>query len=159
VPTSRLDAAIFDSRYEYPTRFAAALDAMVPTYKTQSDVSRVWYAQLRDLLSAPSSRLIGLTNDSDFFILSQLAVGLGRQGRRLSEHDARRRETLAHRIHCGATTEQLPQLASARDWTGAIAAMAVAAAEPFRAASPLRIDTDIHRSDDFPGYLVAWVIE
>ncbi len=70
--------AIFDSSYPESLAFANTAQIAESSPKDiQSDLSKLWYGQLRDQLLTNPSPLIGLTSRRDLFCLEELARDVG----------------------------------------------------------------------------------
>ena len=103
----------------------------------------------------------GLTRDSHYFIIEQLAVGYGYRGGYLGVHDYRN-GALRHTLRGAHHT--LPVLASAMAAATANWTQTLAAAVPLLAATTTRdhhleLRTAVTRPADSGGYLVSWCLQ
>ncbi|WP_168793474.1 hypothetical protein [Paraburkholderia aromaticivorans] len=78
--------AVVDSTLAYGAAFAGyAAHRQLPVFETGDDIGALWYTTLAPLLCATptstptllSASLIGLTRESDYFVLNQLAKSAG----------------------------------------------------------------------------------
>lgn len=153
--------AVFDQRYRDSRLFASALGARgAEIHATEQDLSRLWFAGLRERLAAPGARIAGMTPYSDLFIMSSFAAELGRKVRFEAWHDCRGCETFTHSLKAGALTPAVEAAMRGKqeDWPMALAHALETGFGGVAEQGANPVLTGAERRHDHPGMLVTWVI-
>ncbi len=155
-------AALVDTRTNDGRKFIEGLPPSVVRFELKGDISRTWYGGLEAWMNAPGpKRLVGFSSDADYFMIGQLCRPLRMHIAKIAEHDSRRRKVMTHRVAVPGQQGLAEGLISAAgDWPKTMSAFACAGAEPAAKDDALQvIETSASRSQDFPGYLLTWVVQ
>lgn len=158
--TSTGSFVIADGRYSDSLAFAQTLATQAAVMlPLRAGLATLWFDALLPLMPSRAA-IIGLTLESDRFVLQRLAGDFGMRARYIGLHDWRRKagsdHVLSGRLH-------LDPIAGALSRGGDIwavrLALALSAAGPACADwQEMRIQADIDRAADSPGFLTSWVL-
>lgn len=170
VNTATVPALIFaDGNYAQTSEFSATLSQAAPTpslsHVDKSSIDKDVLQQIGKVeefcKTTPQGVLIGLTRDSDFFILEHTAAQHGFALHYKGVHDFRG-EVMRHEISAPDTLapELAKTLAHAEDaWPQQLARIAPGILEARGEASNAETLAALSYRSDEPGYLVSWILK
>ncbi len=151
---------VADGRYAESLAFAQALARRkADILRLQAGSASLWFDVLlpRMPLKAP---IIGLTLESDRFVVQRLAGDLGMRAIYTGLHDWRRRPGSNHVLSGHMDLDSVARaLSQRRDSWAVRLARALGSAKPACTdRQERRVRLDIDRAEDSPGFLASWVL-
>jgi hypothetical protein len=148
--------ALADPRYDYSMRFAESLRRQgAKPLILASDRARVWFDGVRPKLRTGLHYLIGLTLESDLFVLERLAGSSGARTDYVGLHDWRCRQGSAHTLSGSINLDPIATalLAGKTRWAESLGRALALANEGGRTERRLDLDCAIPAG---PRFFVSW---
>jgi hypothetical protein len=151
---------VADHRYSDSLIFARALGIRgAGIFSMKAGLAEVWFDALAPRLAAGGRKLVGLTLESELFVLERLAESCGMRSCYVGRHDWRARSGSQHVLRGSIGIDQVAQaLAGGAELWAATTADGLMTATADPSWQERKVSVDLARAADSPRFLVSWMM-